>query len=816
MFIKERFWPYAVLFAFSGSSGLVYQVVWVRKLQYTFGVTAFAVASVLAAFFFGLALGSAWGGRISDRLRSPLLAYGIVEIVIGMSALLITPFLDRLDLALRTVSTVFDGNFWTLQAARFLITLSVLLIPTTLLGVTVPLMSRGLVSTVSNIGSRMAVLYAANTFGAVIGVIVSGFYLIERVGLNATVWVAGGVSIIVGIIAIRLQQHMPQYAMVRKTVKSVPTETTNPSTVHGSVLLLVMGISGAMGLGLEVVWTRILIQTQGASAYIFCTVLAIFLIGIALGSYVVKYRIDRWSNIVAKLAFCEAGIGLMTIVGIPVLFLVMPLLTKMLFIALGLDIYQYSFAAWILWCIGALLPVTVLLGATFPLAVRILSNDVKYVGMNVGKLYAANTFGGVVGVLVIGFILIPQLGIHRSVLVIAGIQAVLAIVLMVVWRAREARAILGYLMIPLSLMVAASIFFSAAMVRSIMTRGLHGSPVLAYEEDYYGTLVVSQEKRRDTPYKRLWVNGVSYSSSSPEALHYMRLQGHIPMIMYPGEPKRALVICFGAGITAGSVSTYTGVKLTVAEISRAVVNHGQMFSDVNENITDQKDIRIVIEDGRNFLLRNVSEVFDVVTLEPPPPIQAGVANLYTKEFYQLVRERLTANGVAAQWIPLHTQNEDYTKILIATFVDVFPNASLWWTEAGDALIVGRVNNEPLPQGHLNKLFANAETMKSLSQIGIHNEIEFSANFLLDSDGLRRYVEDAPVMSDDHPVVEYQVPKLNRQYKTTLRHMFIERPPLSTVISYLGLDQLHADELRKAMKSIENERMQRTVVPPLPY
>jgi len=795
---RERYWIFVLLFTLSGFSGLVYEVVWARKLQLAFGVTAFAVSSVLAAYFLGLAVGSALGGVYSDRLRRPLLAYGLVEIAIGLLAVVITPWLDRLDVVLRPFHTVLEGHFWGLQGARFLLTLGALLVPTTLLGMTVPLISRGVVSRVGEVGNRIALLYSANTFGAVIGVVVAGFLLIETVGLRLTIWLAAALSVGVGTCAVLLQRTIRSRDESAR-VDEVPHDAAAPSPQVGHrTVLYVMAISGAMGLGLEVIWTRVLIQNFVATSYVFSTVLATFLVGIALGSYVVRRRIDAWSNLVARLAFCEAAIGMLTVLGMVILDRLMPLVVPAALRLIGLDPEAHFFLTWTVWSASALLPVAILLGATFPLAARIIATRDETIGSGIGRLYAVNTIGGVVGVIAVGFFLIPRLGLHATFLTIAAVQVGLLLILAASGRG-DWKGMAIYVGPPVTMAIIAGLIVPGDLVRARMLAGIHGK-VLEYREDYYGSIVLSEETQGGQKYKRLSVNGVSYSGTAPYAKRYMRLQGHLPMIMHPGQPRRELVICFGVGLTAGAISIYPGADLTVVELSKAVLELSPRFRDVNEGVSQSPHCRLVIDDGRNYLLRNPTARFDVITLEPPPPSQVGMANLYSKEFYELARRRLTVDGVMAQWIPLHTQSDADTKMLLATFIDVFPNASLWWTEAGETLVLGYHGDPSSSRAMLTAAFHNPQVTRSLAEIGIHSPLDLASGYLLDGPGLRRYVGDAPVMSDDLPLIEYRVPRINRGYKATLRRMLMDRPAAAVIAENVGLARPRTGALREALLS----------------
>ncbi len=787
---------FVALFALSGISGLVYQVVWARKLQLAFGVNLFAIAAVLAAYFLGMALGSWLGGKYSDRLKRPLIGYALIEVGIGISAFMVTPFVDRLDLVLRPFSEILNAHFFLLQAARFLLTLLMLIVPTTLLGATVPFMNRGVVIRDTHIGRRIATLYAANTLGAVVGVLVAGFFLIEHLGLTATAQLAAGLSVLVGVLAWRVATG------IRPDASALPAgqpDDQNADRVDHSraarVVLPVMALSGALGLSLEVLWTRILIQGIGSTAYVFSIVLALFLAGIALGSYIVRRRIDRWSDLYSALAISQALAALFTLVGVPILNQVMPPVVSALMGAFGLDVKQSFFQAWALWAVGALLPATISLGAGLPIAARLMTGSRHRVGRSLGRLYALNTYGGVLGSLATGFLLLPLAGVYGSITLVSALYLLAVIVLLLRSDAGPGRA-RRLALAPLLLALLGWFFLPPGLVRDRITNYTTGK-ILSYQEDYYGSILVTEEND-GKPFKRLLVNGTSYSGTGPYAVHYMRLQGHLPLFMSeaPG-PKHALVICLGVGLTAGAISTHPDTDLTVVELSRAIVGLSPLFADVNEKVYLNPAVKLVIDDGRNYLVRNPDQRFDVITLEPPPPVLAGMANLYSLDFYRLTRQHLTANGVVVQWIPLHTQRNTDTRMLIKTFLKVFPNASLWWTESGETLIMGRIDNAPLTPGYFQASMQDAGVARSLSEIRINSPEQLAAHYLLDHRGLQAISGDSPVMTDDRPVIEYRVPLFNGDYAPLLEDMFRRRPPDSLIAHELGLPESSAEKIGRA-------------------
>ncbi|NHZ69602.1 MAG: hypothetical protein GWP20_00005 [Thermotogales bacterium] len=659
-------------------------------------------------------------------------------------------------------------------------------------------MNRGVVARDEHIGGRIATLYAANTIGAVVGVLFSGFYLIERIGLTHTVQFAAVLSILVGLFALWVNTRV-------KPVQPTPStdEAPEPGGVNRAarVVLPIMGLSGALGLSLEILWTRLLIQGIGSTAYVFSTVLALFLIGIALGSYIVRSRVDRWKDLYSALALSQSLAALFTLAGVPVLNWVMPTLISGVMGLLGINIEQAFFLTWALWATGALLPATVALGASIPIAARLITNNRHSVGRSMGRLYAINTLGGVVGSLGTGFLLLPVIGLYWSITVISALYVIAAVVLVVLSTANK---VVGkrIAMVPVVLSLLVWFFMPPNLVRDRVTNYTTGE-IIAYQEDYYGSILVTEEGDTEK-FKRLLVNGTSYSGTGAYAVHYMRLQGHLPVFMSQAPVKKTLVICLGVGLTAGAITTHPNTELTVVELSRAIVGLSDLFADVNEKVHLNPDVSMVTDDGRNYMVRNPDQRFDVITLEPPPPVLAGMANLYSLDFYELAKSRLTDEGVVVQWIPLHTQSNEDTRMLIATFLKAFQNSSLWWTESGETLILGRMSDSPLPPGHFRKLMSNANVARSLNEIDIQTPAQLAAHYLLDRNGLQAYVGDTAVMTDELPVIEYRVPTFNDNYRPLLEEIARYRPGFEQIAKQLGLPEAEAWKIRDAWVELKNE------------
>ena len=396
-----------------------------------------------------------------------------------------------------------------------------------------------------------------------------------------------------------------------------------------------------------------------------------------------------------------------------------------------------------------LLP-TILLGAAFPAALRLTAGAASP-GRDTGKVIALNTTGGIAGTLFTGFILVPALGLERSLAVLAvsaGLVGATAVL-----RGTGVRP--GWRWATLAcgaLTVLAAVFISPDHL-ALQLASAHGGKLLFHEASPGGTVAVIEQRSAQNRFRRLYIQGVSNSGDSLSSLRYMRLQALLPLMLHRAEPRSALVIGLGTGITAGGLLCYPGLDRRVcAELLPAVVRAASQFSG-NHGVTADPRLTLRFSDGRRELLRN-SESYDLITLEPPPPSTAGVVNLYSRDFYTLAATRLNPDGLVAQWLPVATQTGADTRSLVRSFLDVFPQATLWTTELHEMLLVGSLTPIELDAGRMAARFNQPEVSSALREVGIASPAALMATWVTDRAGLERYAGDAPPVTDDRPRIEY--------------------------------------------------------------
>jgi spermidine synthase len=721
-----------VLFFCSGACGLLYQVLWLRLLALVFGVTVYAASTVLAAFMTGLALGSVLAGRLLTRFHRPLLIFGIAEILIGISALATPLALDAASALYQRLYHVSPGSLAVLTGARLLTGFVVLLVPTMLMGLTLPVLSASALVRSSRFGARVSALYAVNTAGAVIGTVLTGFYLIGTVGIARSFLLGAAVNVMVGLVALALDRQVVEADLAAANTTATPLAARSTAgAVRPGLIGLVVAISGLVALALEILWFRMLVQYLAATTYAFTTMLATVLAGIAIGgglAAVVLRRERDWTAwlAVVQLATACAALASATFLG-----------------------WSYG-AGWrtsaeLQASAAAILPVTILMGLSFPIALRIAASPTSQdspgtVARRVGRLYSLNVVGAIAGALLGGFVLLPLLGTRRALIAMAALHGASAILLIVQRpRPRLLAVLAGAVAVFLVLADRVPDPFNAAYERR------YGRDMREFwrEEGVQTAVSVHASEFR----RSLYLDGLHQANDTPEMVRLHRIIGHLPMVLH-AAPGDALVIGLGGGATGGAVSQYPGTRVQIVELSDSVRRAAAFFAHVNYDVLNRPNVRVRVDDGRNFLLLS-GEKFDVITADIIQPIHAGAGNLYSREYFTLVRNALKPRGLALQWIG-HRPPSQYN-LIMRTFLDVFPHATLW---LDGNLMVGSQEPLRLEPGLVAAKRTNPVTAAALDEIGLVSDDTLRSWFTAGPDAMRQFVGWGPVLTDDRPLVEY--------------------------------------------------------------
>lgn len=730
--------PALLMFA-SGGAALVFQVLWVKQLSLVVGVEVYAVTTAISAFFAGLALGGLAFGRWADRLRRPVRLYAGLELLVALLGVGAT-------LALAHAAGAFARLEASLGLLAWLLPFALVGLPAFFMGGTLPVLVRALKPAEGQLGRAGGGLYAANTAGAIAGTLLAAFVLLPALGVLGSACAAAGFNLLAAAGALLVRREAVEPA-------APAGQVAPPRRPAMRLAIALYCVAGGVALGYEVVWTQSIVQFMSTRAFAFAVVLATYLCGLVLGSALYARRADRLRDPWGLFGLLIAAAGLLAILqvaGLGAWLVGAQTRAEALVLGLGGSELAGMCARFAVAALCVVFLPTTLLGAAFPLALR-LAVDSAHVGRDVGRVVALNTLGGILGVMLTGFVLVPGLGLVRTLALLAALAA--AVGLLAVWRGEGVgkRLRLGVGLVAAATLATGALT-SPRHLAELLPAARHGQ-ITFYQEGRGGTVAVVEQGRGQNRFSRLYIQGVSNTGDAMPSLRYMRLQALLPLLAHDGEPRSALVIGFGTGITAGAMLRYQGLQHpVVAELLPEVLAAAPHFKGTFDARHDPRlDIRL--RDGRRELLRS-AERYDMITLEPPPPSAAGVVNLYSRDFYQLAASRLEQGGIVAQWLPLPTQNEEDSRALVRSFIDVFPHAWLWTTEFHEMLLVGSLQPLRLDVPRIRERFAQPEVTAALAEVGVDSPEALLATWVTDRAGLESFAGEAPPVTDDQPRIEY--------------------------------------------------------------
>jgi spermidine synthase len=741
---RGRFGVLVALFFCSGACGLVYQVLWLRQLSLVFGVTVYAASTVLAAFMTGLAIGSLGASRVLAHVRRPLAAFGVAEILIGALALASPAVLAAAGTVYEALYRAAPDALGRLTAGRFLSSFLVLLVPTALMGLTFPLLSASSLVRGPRLPARVSLLYASNTAGAVTGAILAGFHLIGDIGMRRTFLLAAAVNAGVGLAALALARRAdepPRPALAESArspaapaAEAAARLATAPDPRLRRAIALVIFTSGAAALALEIVWFRILLQFLTGNTYAFTTMLATLLAGIATGGAVAARVLAKprdWHWILVRVLFAT-GIAVVA---------------SLVFLA-----WSYG-AGWrtsspIQACAAALFPASLLMGVAFPIALRLGAlatpeqmQSRRAIARGVGGLYAVNMAGAILGAVAGGFLVLPWLGSRGALVALAAVYVISAVGLFGLHPLRRGLALKAAVRV--AVFVGAAAFVPDPFLAAIERRhGVDHREIWRHE----GVQTAVSVHARG-PNRVLFLDGLHQASDLADIVLMHRVIGHLPMLLHP-DPRDVLVVGLGGGTTAGAISRHAQARLLIVELSHSVRLAADRFAHVNYDVLKQPNVQLRVDDGRNFLTLT-DRRFDVITADVIQPTLAGAGNLYSREYFALVRKTLRPAGLALQWIG--QRPEDHYKAVMRTFLEVFPHATLWY---GGNLLVGSVEPLTVDLGAVERRLADPALRPALDAIGAESIETVRGWFTAGPDAMRRYVGPGVVLTDDRPALEY--------------------------------------------------------------
>ena len=760
-------WFVFAVFFISGACGLIYEVVWSRMMMLLFGRSVLAVSTVLAAFMSGLALGSYVLGKYADRSRNPLRLYAIYEIGVGLTAFIVSFLLIRITPVYVWVHATLGENPPAFAFVRFTIAFALLIVPTVLMGATLPILSRLIVKQLSLVGKELGLLYAINTMGAVAGSFATGFYLIGHLGLHGSIAVAALGNLGVGIIAWLASIHT-SFTNI-KTPGSAPDLPAAPTVkAHLGdiqtwrtyrIVLFVFGLSGLASFAYEIFWTRALVFLLGNTTYAFTLMLTAFLLGIALGGFGIRFLADVIRNPLRLFAVIEILIGGFSAIALPLLFFTVESQAVHSFIVRYSGRLELLAVSNFVIALSAMLLPATLIGATLPLMGRIFVSNLQSTGTTVGKIYAINTLGNVLGALLPGLLIMPLMGIQKGILLMAALNVGLGLILLLSrWKHAVAAVYTTVAVFSVAAVVLVRIPLSFQFPSEYQRQW---DEVLFYKEG--GLVTTKVWVSSETGYKVISVDGINIGGTS-DSDYKQQILAHLPKLLLKSYSSE-LSIGLGSGILIGESARHAALKkLACVEISQGVVAGAKYFSEENYNILNDPRASIIVDDVVD-ILQTTTEQYDIISADEKTAGKYATNSFsYSKEYYSLLRRRIAPRGLVIQWMPTDLPPSQYA-LALRTFLDAFPHAQLWYFPPvgrftmTNTFLVG--SNEPIDinaEWMRTAMKTDPESFKGLSKYGLTSADAVLAHFVGADDTLRRAVPPGPVNTFEEPYYEFYSPR----------------------------------------------------------
>ncbi len=719
----------------SGASALVYQLIWVRLLGLVFGVSSFAVATVVAVFLMGLGLGSYFFGRWSERARDPLRIYLYVELGIAATSLIAYLVIETLPVYRYLYEYAYNNlGFYYLSLARLLLSTAVLLPPVFLIGGTMPLLVKYFLRDPAVLGSSFSKIYYLNTLGACAGALLTGFVFVRYFGVSGTLMIAVGGNLAVALII----------ALSKRS-----TGTAGPATGEQSpysYMLVFLFLTGFISLGYEMLWVRILSTYGLSTSQAFALILAGFLLGFSVGAWVVARQVDQrrdreaWFSAVSIVTALSGAVVLLLFRQFEAITIMLADATRMSQLTLGMALaFTVSFIP------------AVFMGILFPLGVRIYAHDVDRIGAKAGNTFFSNTLGCVLGSLLTGFVLIPFLGMWNTTLLLINLSLLIAVAFLLrtrsPGRAQWISLVVVAVVANLLVFTDSKTFHAELKDRDARTTA-DGVDVIYYAEGLSGTVTAVERGN----YRGLFVDGQNVSGTDPVLLADSKMLAHVPLLLAE-RPEVALTVGYGTGTTSGSMLLYD-IDVHAVEIEQKIIEAAPLFRNVNYASYADPGLEIVLDDARNYIAVT-DEEFSVIVTDVTNLKYKRNPYLYTREYFEIMRDALSADGVAAAWLPVGGLSFSDLRTLIATFDSVFPHTTAWYFTQFPTHFIILVGTPAPTRVSLTELADRMASVESdLESLGVDNVYELASMLLLGESDIDMLVKGAPVHTDNRPILEY--------------------------------------------------------------
>ena len=719
----------------SGASALIYQLIWVRLLGLVFGVSSFAVATVVAVFLLGLGLGSYFFGRWSERTRDPLRIYMYVELGIAATSLFAYLVIEAVPVYRYLHEYAYNNlGFYGLSIARLVLSTLVLLPPVFLIGGTMPLLAKYFLRDSANLGSSFSRIYYLNTLGACAGALLTGFLFVRFFGVIGTFIVAVGGNLLVALII----------ALSKRSTGTMRSEKGERSPY--SYMLVFLFLTGFISLGYEMLWVRILSTYGLSTSQAFALILAGFLLGFSVGAWVVARKVDRrqdlegWFSAVSIVTAFSGAVVLLMFRQFEAITILFADATPMSQFTLGMVLaFTVSFIP------------AVFMGILFPLGVRIYMHDVDRVGAKAGNTFFSNTLGCVFGSLLTGFVLIPFLGMWNTTLLLINLSLLIAAAFLLrgnrpnkaQWLSLVVVAVVANLLV-----FTDSKTFHAELKGRDLRTAAEGFDVIYYAEGLSGTVTAVERGN----YRGLFVDGQNVSGTDPVLLADSKMLAHVPLLLAE-EPKNALTVGYGTGTTSGSMLLHD-IEVHAVEIEKKIIEAAPLFSKVNYASYANPRLDIVLDDARNYIA-TTDERFSAIVTDVTNLKYKRNPYLYTEEYFEIMRGALSEDGVAAAWLPVGGLSFNDLRTLIATFDNVFPHTTAWYFTQFPThfiILVGTPEPTRVQLAELGERMTRVE--RDLRSLNVDNVYKLASMLLLGENDIDSLKEAAPIHTDNRPILEY--------------------------------------------------------------
>ena len=758
----------AFVFFLSGIAALIYQIVWAKKLELVFGVSLYATSAVVTTFMAGLALGSLLIGRLADRWKSPLVLFALLQAGIAGFAFLFPGIL----LLLKRIYVAFYGPFgeshYAMSLVRFALAFLALIVPTSLMGGTLPVIARAYVATPKHLGRDVASLYSANNVGAFLGCLMTGYLFLELLGPMGALWLAAALNLLAVLVSLHVNKVWGTQLAAPETEHEPPVSAARMPDSLGRpvrVALWVFGLEGVASLVYQMAWIRMLIFFVRANIYSVTAIVSTFLAGLSLGAFLCRRWVDRLRNPYRALGAIEMGIGLAALATIPLLPYLLGIHNGLLRLRLGglpasVAISAANFGVTFL----VILVPTAFMGATLPVVSRIYIAEARGLGRKMGLLGCLDTVGSILGAFAGGFVLIPLLGPQRTIVAMALLNMALAGWVFTVDPACQRRLWQR----PALLAAATGVLLAALLLTLRPTPVIKHSHILKnrpmlrlieYQEDQVASVSVVEQKDFG---RFLYVNDEPVGGTDRNDRLSHEIEIHQALLLHP-QPQRLLIIGMGLGLGVSTALSH-GVEVDAVELSPSVVRVHECFKEPFADYRDEHGgrsvlsdprVRVRVEDGRNYVL-GTAQKYDVVHVGGFHPLRSSsAAGFYTLEFFEDVKRVLRPGGHFALWLPTHAMPSGDFQMILRSFLAAFPHATVWHKHSAECcLLVGGSGPLRIDFQRYERSLNEPSVRAHLARSGVREVWDMLDSFCLSEEGLRRAAGEGPLHTDAHPYIEY--------------------------------------------------------------